>query len=122
MSSDFESAVFAKPKDRSFESSVNQIGQCFGDTELYPTIEDKAATLLYLIVKKHSFIDGNKRIGAACFLHFLDRNNLLKNSTGELIISNDALAALTLFIATSKSEEMETVKSLTITVLNRRNL
>ena len=121
MYSDFESDVFAKPKDKSFDSSVSQIKQSFGDKELYPSLEEKAATLLYLIVKNHSFVDGNKRIGAACFLHFLDTNNLLKNNNGELIISNEALASLTLFIATSKSDEMETVKQLTITILNRQS-
>ena len=121
MYSDFESEVFAKPKDNSFDSSVNQIRQSFGDEELYPSLEEKAATLLYLIVKNHSFVDGNKRIGAACFLHFLERNNLLKNADGELILSNEALASLTLFIANSKSEEMETVKRLTMTILNRRD-
>lgn len=121
MYSDFESDVFAKPKDKSFDSSVNQIHQSFGENELYPSLEEKAATLLYLIVKNHSFVDGNKRIGAACFLHFLEANNLLKNDNDELIISNEALASLTLFIATSEPEEMETVKRLTMTILNRRD-
>jgi prophage maintenance system killer protein len=76
MQSAFSSDVFAKPKDRSFESSVGQIGQSFGGQELYPSIEEKAATLLYLIIKNHSFVDGNKRIGAACFLYFLEKNKL----------------------------------------------
>ena len=120
MYSDFESGVFAKPKDKSFDSSINQIRQFFGENELYPSLEEKAATLLYLIVKNHSFVDGNKRIGAACFLYFLESNNRLKNDHGELIISNEALASLTLFIATSEHDEMETVKRLTITLLNRR--
>lgn len=121
MYSDFDSDVFAKPKDDSFNSSVNQIKQSFGEEELYPSLEEKAATLLYLIVKNHSFIDGNKRIAAACFLYFLDVNQRLKTENGVLIISNEALAALTLFIATSKPEEMETVKRLTLTILNRAN-
>lgn len=119
MRSDFKSDVFAKPKDDSFRSSVNQIKQCFGGNELYPTLEEKAATLLYLIVKNHSFIDGNKRIGAACFLYFLEKNSMIRNSSNELIISNEALASLTLFIATSKSDEMTTVKKLIISLLNR---
>lgn len=121
MYSDFDSDVFAKPKDDSFDSSVNQIKQSFGEEELYPSLEEKAGTLLYLIVKNHSFIDGNKRIAAACFLYFLDVNQRLKTEDGALIISNEALAALTLFIATSKPEEMETVKRLTLTILNRAN-
>lgn len=119
MQSDFQSDVFAKPKDKTFESSVNQIGQCFNGNELYPTIEEKAATLLYLIVKNHSFVDGNKRIAAACFLYFLQANNCLFNQSKQPIISNDALATLTLFVASSKTEEMNIVKGLIISVLNR---
>lgn len=119
MKSNFDSDVFAKPKDKSFESSVNQIQQTFDNEELYPTIEEKAAMLLYLVVKNHSFVDGNKRIAAACFLHFLDKNNLLFSANGQAAISNEALAALTLFVATSKSDEMETVKMFIISILNR---
>ena len=119
MKSNFDSDVFAKPKDKSFESSVNQIQQTFDNDELYPTIEEKAAMLLYLVVKNHSFVDGNKRIAAACFLHFLDKNNLLFSANGQPAISNEALAALTLFVATSKSDEMETVKMFIISILNR---
>jgi len=119
MYSDFKSDVFAQPKDDSFNSSISQIKQSFDNKELYPSLEEKAATLLYLVVKNHSFIDGNKRIAAACFLYFLEKNNMIKNSDGQTIISNEALAFLTLFIATSKSDEMGTVKRLVITVLNR---
>lgn len=118
MKSEFASDVFATPKDESFSSSVNQIYQTFGGKELYPTLEEKATTLLYLIVKNHSFADGNKRIGASCFLYFLNRNNMLyKNNTP--IIDNSTLFALTLLIATSKPEEMETVKQVVLSVLNR---
>jgi death-on-curing family protein len=119
MKSSFTTDVFAKPKDKSFESSVKQIAQSFGEEELYKSIEEKAATLLYLIVKNHSFVDGNKRIAAACFLHFLEKNNLLFQDGKQPIISNEALAAITLFVATSRPEEMETVKRLIISVLNR---
>jgi death-on-curing family protein len=118
MYSDLKNDVFAKPKDESFESSVNQIGQVFADTELYPTIEEKAANLLYYIVKNHSFVDGNKRIAAACFLYFLEKNDSLLIN-GKPILSNEALASLTLFIATSKSEEADIVKRLIISILNR---
>jgi death-on-curing family protein len=120
LQSEFSSAIFAQPKDQSFESSVAQIGQSFGGCDLYPSIEEKAATLLYLIVKNHSFVDGNKRIGAACFLFFLEQNGLLLNEDRQPIISNEALAALTLFIASSESEEMDTVKKLIISILNRK--
>lgn len=119
MYSEFKSGVFAVPKDDSFHSSINQIRQGFGDTEFYPTIEEKAANLLYFITKNHSFIDGNKRIAAACFIYFLQRNEALLKSDGTPIIDNSTLAALTLFIATSKPEEAQIVKQLAISILNR---
>jgi prophage maintenance system killer protein len=122
MYSEFESGVFAKPKDDSFHSSINQIKQGFGTTEFYPTIEEKAANLLYFITKNHSFVDGNKRIAAACFLYFLQQNNVLLNSDGSAVISNSTLAALTLFIANSKTEESEIVKKLAISILNRNKI
>ncbi len=118
MYSNFKSDVFAKPKDDSFKSSINQIKQTFSGKELYPSLEEKAANLLYFITKNHSFIDGNKRIAAACFLFFLEQNNSLINN-GKPIISNEALASLTLFIATSKSNEAEIVKRVVISILNR---
>ncbi|HOY07882.1 MAG TPA: virulence protein RhuM/Fic/DOC family protein [Saprospiraceae bacterium] len=119
MRSVFSSDVFAKPKDHSFDSSVAQIGQSFGGQELYPSLEEKAATLLYLIIKNHGFVDGNKRIGAACFLYFLEKNDILFNEHHQAIISNKALATLTLFVAASKAQEMETVRKLIISILNR---
>ena len=118
MKSEFASDVFATPKDESFSSSVNQIYQTFDNKELYPTLEEKAATLLYLIVKNHSFADGNKRIGASCFLYFLNKNNMLYKNN-KPIIDNSTLFALTLLIATSKPEEMETVKQIVLSILNR---
>lgn len=119
MKGDFASDVFAQPKDESFGSSVNQIYQTFGGNELYPTLEEKAATLLYLIVKNHSFLDGNKRIGASCFLYFMDKNGLLYNDLGCTIIDDATLFALTLLIAESKPEEMDTIKKVTVSILNR---
>ncbi len=119
MESNFASDVFAKPKDGSFESSVGQIEQSFGGADLYPSIEEKAATLLYLIVKNHSFIDGNKRIGAACFLYFLEKNGKFHAESHHMYLSNQALAALTLFVATSKPEEMNIVKQFIVSILNR---
>ncbi|MFN0188418.1 MAG: RhuM family protein [Bacteroidia bacterium] len=113
------SKVFAKPKDNSFESSVRMIEQSFNGCEFYNGLEEKAAMLLYLIVKNHSFVDGNKRIGAACFLFFLEKNNLLVNKLQQPILSNDALASLTLFVASSRPNEMGTVKQLIISILNR---
>jgi len=121
MRSEFSSDVFGKPKDGSFDSSIHQIYQSFDGKELYTTIEEKAAMLLYFIVKNHSFIDGNKRIAAACFLYFLEHNGLLyPEGTSGPIIDNHALAAITLFIAVSKPDERETVKKVLISILNRR--
>ncbi len=122
MRAEFNTAVFGKLKDKSFDSAINQIKQGFGKTDVYPSIEEKAAMLLYLVVKNHAFVDGNKRIAAACFLLFLEKNKLLFNESGTPIISNEALASLTLLVATSKSEEMETVKQLIISILNRNNI
>jgi prophage maintenance system killer protein len=119
MKAEFDSDVFGKEKDENFQSSVTQISKGMGDEDFYPTIEEKAAMLLYLITKNHSFVDGNKRIAAACFLLFLEKNNLLQKADESLIISNEALAALTLYIASSNPEEMNTVKRLIISVLNR---
>ncbi|WP_373710168.1 RhuM family protein [Kaistella sp.] len=116
---DFDSQVFGKEKDQNFDSSIAQIEKGFGENDFYPTLEEKATMLLYLVVKNHSFVDGNKRIAAACFLKFLQANQMLFNAQKELIIGNDTLASLTLFIASSKPDEMETVKRLVISVLNR---
>ncbi|MCK5157494.1 MAG: virulence protein RhuM/Fic/DOC family protein [Spirochaetales bacterium] len=122
MYSDFESDVFAQPKDESFKSSIGQIQQSFGGVEIYPSLEEKAANLLYLVTKNHSFIDGNKRIAAACFVYFLEQNNALLSKIGKPLIGNDTLAALTLFIATSKPEESGIVKRLAISILNRNKI
>lgn len=119
MYSEFQSNVFAKPKDNSFHSSINQIKQSFEGKDLYPSIEEKAANLLYFITKNHSFVDGNKRIAAACFVYFLEQNNMLVLDDGSPVIDNNTLAALTLFIANSKTEEAQTVKNLVISMLNR---
>jgi len=118
MKSEFASDVFANPKDDSFESSVNQIYQTFGGNDCYPTLEEKAAMLLYLITKNHSFSDGNKRIAASCFLYFLEKNGILyKNNLP--IIDNGTLFALTILIAESNPKEMETMKQIVVSVLNR---
>ncbi|MFW5657241.1 MAG: RhuM family protein [Bacteroidota bacterium] len=122
MYSEFQSDVFAKPKDQGFKSSVNQIKQSFNGKDLYPSIEEKAANLLYFITKNHSFVDGNKRIAAACFVYFLEQNKALIGENGTPVIDNNTLAALTLFIANSKTEEADTVKKLVISILNRNSL
>ena len=118
---EFASDVFAVPKDQSFESAVAQIAQTFDDKELYPSIEEKAAMLLYLITKNHAFADGNKRIAAARFIHFLNRNDILFRLDRQPVISSEALAALTLFVAVSKPEEKDTVVKLIMSVLNKKS-
>lgn len=119
MKTEFNSDVFAIEKDHGFISAVNQISKGFEDQDFYPTIEEKAATLLYLVTKNHAFVDGNKRIAAACFLLFLEKNGMLSGKDGRTIISNEALASITLFVATSKPDEMESVKKLIVSILNR---
>lgn len=119
MRADFDSTIFGRERGDGFKSAIVQIRQEFGDVELYPTFEEKAAALLYLIVKNHAFVDGNKRIAAACFLLFLDKNNRLRLDPERLTISNEALAGLTLFVAVSRPDEMEIVKRLIISILNR---
>ena len=120
MKSKFESDVFAVPKDESFDSSINQIYQTFEGKDLYPSLEEKAAMLLYLITKNHSFTDGNKRIAASCFVYFLEKNNMLFKDNLP-IIDDGALFALTLLIATSHPDEMETMKQIVVSVLNGGN-
>ena len=118
MKSEFASDVFANPKDGSFSSSINQIYQTFDEKDCYPTLEEKAAMLLYLITKNHSFSDGNKRIAASCFLYFLDKIDMLyKNNLP--IIDNGTLFALTLLIAESQPSEMEIMKQIVVSVLNK---
>lgn len=118
MKPEYGSDVFANPKDDSFESSINQIYQTFDGQDCYPTLEEKAAVLLYMLVKNHSFTDGNKRIAAACFLHFLERNNMLYQNDRP-ILDNATVFALTLLIATSKPEEKETMQQVILSVLNK---
>ena len=101
-----ESDIFGKEKDGSFEGSIGNIYQSFAGHDLYPTLEEKAAHLLYFVTKNHSFFDGNKRIAATIFLYFLDRNGVLFID-GEKTIDDHTLVALTIMIAESKPDEME---------------
>ncbi|OPY66215.1 MAG: Fic/DOC family protein [Syntrophorhabdus sp. PtaU1.Bin050] len=116
---EFNSPLFGKEKDESFKSSIGQIYQSFGGKELYPSIEEKASMLLYLIVKNHSFVDGNKRIAATLFLYFLDKNSMLYGEDGRALIDGNTLASITLMIAESNPTEMETVKRIIMSILNR---
>ena len=101
-----ESELFGKEKDDSFKGSIGNIYQSFGGQDVYPTLEEKAAHLLYFVTKNHSFYDGNKRIAAAMFLYFLDKNGVLFQE-GEKLIDDHTLVALTIMIAESRPEEME---------------
>lgn len=102
-----ESELFGNEKDASFEASLGAIYQTFGGQDVYPTIQEKAANLLYFITKNHSFSDGNKRIAAALFLYFLDKNGLLLRGDGQKRISDNTLVAITLMIAESRPQEKE---------------
>ena len=114
--------LFGNEKDDSFKSSLETIYQTFGGKELYPSIEEKAANLLYFIVKNHSFSDGNKRIAAALFVWFLARHDYLLNTHGEKRIADNALVAFTLLIAESKPEEKDTMVKVIINLINNHNL
>jgi len=114
--------LFGYEKDESFKSSLDTIYQTFDEQELYPSIEEKAANLLYFIVKNHSFTDGNKRIAAAVFVWFLDRHDYLYNTAGEKRIADNALVAFTLLIAESKPDEREMIVKVIINLINDRNL
>ena len=115
------SVLFGNEKDDSFKSSIGQIYQTFGGEELYPSVEEKAAMLLYLVTKNHSFSDGNKRIAATLFLWFLNNNKILYNSDGSKRIADSTLVALTLMIAESKTEEKDVMVKVVVNLINQRN-
>lgn len=116
-----ESSLFGNEKDQSFHSSIGQIYQTWDGQELYPSIEEKAAMLLYLVTKNHSFSDGNKRIAATLFLWFMENNGILYGQDGRKRIADNALVALTLMIAESRMDEMDTMLKLTVSLINSRN-
>ena len=112
---------FANEKDDSFKSSIGQIYQTFGGEELYPSVEEKAAMLLYLVVKNHSFSDGNKRIAAMLFLWFLNNNRVLYAEDGHKRIADNTLVALTLMIAESRTEAKDVMVKVVVNLINREN-
>ncbi len=116
-----ESAMFGNEKDESFRSSIGQIYQTWDGQELYPSVEEKAAVLLYLVTKNHSFTDGNKRIAATLFLWFLENNGILYGADGRKRIADNALVALTLMIAESKTEEMDMMVKVVVNLINTCN-
>lgn len=115
------SALFGNEKDDSFKSSIGQIYQTFGGEELYPSVEEKAAMLLYLVTKNHSFSDGNKRIAATLFLWFLNGNRILYHPDGSKRIADNTLVALTLMIAESKTEEKDVMIKVVVNLINKNN-
>lgn len=112
---------FANEKDDSFKSSIGQIYQTFGGEDLYPSVEEKAAMLLYLVVKNHSFSDGNKRIAAMLFLWFLNNNHVLYAEDGHKRIADNTLVALTLMIAESRTEEKDVMVKVVVNLINKEN-
>ncbi|MBQ8009079.1 MAG: virulence protein RhuM/Fic/DOC family protein [Bacteroidaceae bacterium] len=115
------SALFGNEKDDSFKSSIGQIYQTFGGKDLYPSVEEKAAMLLYLVTKNHSFSDGNKRIAATKFLWFLNNNGILYRADGSKRIADNTLVALTLMIAESKTEEKDVMVKVVVNLINQQN-
>ena len=115
------SVLFGNEKDDSFKSSIGQIYQTFGGKELYPSVEEKAAMLLYLVTKNHSFSDGNKRIAATLFLWFLNGNRILYRADGSKRIPDNTLVALTLMIAESKTEEKDVMVKVVVNLINQQN-
>ncbi len=113
--------LFGRKKDDSFKGSIGAIYQTFDSTELYPSIEEKAAHLLYFVVKNHSFVDGNKRIAAFLFLWFLDGNHILYRKDGTKRIGDNALVALTLMIAESRPEEKDVIIKVIVNLINKNN-
>ena len=115
------SSLFGNEKDDSFKSSIGQIYQTFGGEELYSSVEEKAAMLLYLVTKNHSFSDGNKRIAATLFLWFLNNNGILYRPDGSKRLADNTLVALTLMIAESKTEEKDVMVKVVVNLINQKN-
>ena len=115
------SALFGNEKDESFKSSIGQIYQTFDGEELYPSVEEKAAMLLYLVTKNHSFSDGNKRIAATLFLWFMNNNGILYREDGSKRIADNTLVALTLMIAESRTEEKDIMVKVVVNLINKSN-
>lgn len=113
--------LFGVEKDQGFKSALGAIYQTFDGEELYPSVEEKGANLLYFVVKNHAFSDGNKRIAAALFIYFLGMNGVLYRPDGSKRLADNALVALTLLIAESRPEEKETIVKVIVNLINRSN-
>nr|WP_317196232.1 RhuM family protein [Niastella soli] len=115
------SSLFGNEKDESFQGSLAAIYQTFDGHYVYPSIEEKAANLLYFVIKNHSFSDGNKRIAAFLFVWFMEKNNILYRVDGSKRIADNALVAITLMIAESKPEEKEMMTKVVVNLINLKN-
>ena len=115
------SPLFGNEKDDSFKSSIGQIYQTFDGVDLYPSVEEKAAMLLYLVTKNHSFSDGNKRIAATLFLWFMHNNGILYREDGTKRIADSTLVALTLMIAESRTQEKDVMVKVVVNLINKNN-
>jgi prophage maintenance system killer protein len=115
------SMLFGNEKDESFQGSLAAIYQTFGKKDLYPSVEEKAANLLYFVIKNHSFSDGNKRIAAFLFVWFLEKNNILYRPDGTKKIADNALVALTLMIAESRPDEKDMMIKVVVNLINLKN-
>ncbi|MBC7962127.1 MAG: virulence protein RhuM/Fic/DOC family protein [Steroidobacteraceae bacterium] len=113
--------LFGIEKDQGFKSALGAIYQTFGGEELYPSVEEKGANLLYFVVKNHAFSDGNKRIAAALFIYFLGTNGVLYRPDGSKRLADNALVALTLLIAESRPDEKDTIVKVIVNLINRKN-
>jgi len=113
--------LFGREKDEGLEGSLAAVMQTFDGREVYPSLEEKAAHLLYFLVKNHHFVDGNKRIAAALFLWFLEKNRALYRADGGKRIADNALVAMTLLIAESRPDEKDVLTRVVVNLINRRN-
>lgn len=115
------SSLFGTEKDRGLDAALGAVVQSFGGRDLYPSLEEKAANLIYFLVKNHPFTDGNKRIGAALFLRFMEKNGALYRADGSKRIADNALVAMTLLIAESRPSERDIITAMTVNLINRKN-
>lgn len=119
---EFAGGLFGQEKDKELESAIGAVYQTFGGRDLYPSIEEKAAHLLYFVVKNHAFVDGNKRIAAFLFIWYLDANGILYRTDGGKRLADNALVALTLLIAESKPAEKDIICKVIVNLINRENV
>jgi prophage maintenance system killer protein len=114
--------LFGREKDKGLAAAIGAVHQTFGGRDVYPSVEEKAAHLLYFVVKNHAFVDGNKRIAAFLFIWYLNENGILYRADGGKRLADNALVALTLLIAESKPAEKDIICKVIVNLINRENL